>query len=70
MQAGFTDIDGARAFLGNCSIATVYRRIYAGELNKYKLGAKTLFKVSELEKLPVPDGPEPTGDHNCQPAAA
>ncbi|WP_298981728.1 helix-turn-helix domain-containing protein [uncultured Roseibium sp.] len=70
MQAGFTDIDGAREFLGNCSVATVYRRIYSGDLTKYKLGKKTLFKFSELENLPEADGPSPAGNDNSQTAAA
>jgi len=55
MQSGYTDMQGAKAFLGNCSHDTVYRLVHAGKINKYKLGNKTLFKISELEALPVID---------------
>ncbi|MBG6209236.1 excisionase family DNA binding protein [Labrenzia sp. EL_126] len=55
MDSGYTDMEGARRFLGNCSYQTVYRAVRAGKINKYKLGTKTLFKTSELEKLVAVD---------------
>ncbi|MEO1028251.1 MAG: helix-turn-helix domain-containing protein [Pseudomonadota bacterium] len=64
MDTGFTDMQGAQRFLGNCSHETVYRAVRAGKINKYKLGAKTLFKTSELETLVAVDG---AGNDNGNP---
>lgn len=67
---GYTDFDGARKYLGNCSRDTIYRRVRSGELTKYQLGTKVLFKIDELEALPIQAGPEPAGNDNSSPQAA
>lgn len=70
MQTGYTDLEGAKKFLGDCSHETIYRRVRAGLLKKYKLGSKTLFRISELDALPTCAKVQPAGNDNAEPAAA
>ncbi len=70
MNIGYLDFDKARAFLGDCSRATIYRRVASGQLTLYKLGSKSLLKIEELNALPARQGPNPAVNDNDEPAAA
>ena len=67
---GYTDLSGAKTYCGECSSATIYRMVNAGKLTLYKLGNKTLFKIEELDTLPVPQSVGPAGNDNAKPTTA
>mgnify|MGYP003571029264 CR=1 FL=1 len=70
MQSGFTDFNGAMARLGNCSRDTIDRKVKSGQLAKYYLGNKVLFRIEELDALPTRQAPGAAGNDNAEPAAA
>ena len=50
VEREFVDVPGAADF-ACCSKATIRRMLTAGELTRFKFGARTLIKVAELRGL-------------------
>jgi hypothetical protein len=55
-HSGFLDVDGAAAFLGDCSKTSIYHQVERGQIRARRLGGRLLFDPAELREDVQGDG--------------